>query len=647
MCGITGVFAFNEIGRFSLVRLAAATEALAHRGPDIGKLFNDYFVGLGHRRLSIVDLSSSGTQPMTDVSGRYTIVFNGEIYNYQTLKKELQGIDFQSDTDTEVLLYLYIKEGEKCLEKLNGFFAFAVYDNEEQEIFIARDRMGIKPLYYYQDEDKFLFSSEINSLLAYKIPKKINWAAIATYFQLSYIPASLSIFENVKKLEQGQFLKVRKRNLVQKTYYTPPKNYRKQEYNTISYENAQQKLVEILEDAVRLRLIADVPVGAFLSGGIDSSVVVALASRHTSQLNTFSIGYKNEPLFDETHYAKLVAEKFKTQHQVFELSNDDIFEAVIKVLPFFGEPFADSSAVPFFILSQKTKQKATVALSGDGGDELFAGYQKYAGAYKIRKGGFLVNLLANNTNLLAKFPQSRNSFWGNKFRQANRLALAAQLEEKARYWQLSSVLYEKDLAQLFLPDCIEKIEASEYNTLKNSLLDPIRTEEEVRAIGANDINDVLYADVQMVLSGDMLMKADFMSMAQALEVRVPFLDYRLVDFAFSLPESYKIDSKIKKKIVQDAFRSLLPKELYNRPKKGFDVPLAKGFKTVLRPLLEELFDPNFIEEQAIFQNSFIQNLKKRVLEGTNFDQAQVWTLLVFQYWWKRLDIQKEIPEEED
>jgi asparagine synthase (glutamine-hydrolysing) len=644
MCGITGVFAFNEIGRFSLVRLAAATEALTHRGPDVGKLFNDYFVGLGHRRLSILDLSPSGTQPMTDASGRYTIVFNGEIYNYQSLKKELQGIDFQSDTDTEVLLYLYIKEGEKCLSKLNGFFAFAIYDSLEQAIFIARDRMGIKPLYYYQDEDKFLFSSEINSLLAYKIPKKINWAAIATYFQLSYIPASLSVFEGVKKLEQGQYLKVRKRQIEITTYYTPPKNYITQTYPSISYENAQQKLVEILDDAVRLRLIADVPVGAFLSGGIDSSVVVALASRHTTNLNTFSIGYKNEPLFDETYYAKLVAEKFKTQHHVFELSNDDIFEAVTKVLPFFGEPFADPSAIPFFILSQKTKQRATVALSGDGGDELFAGYQKYAGEYRIRRGGFLVNLLANSTNLLAKLPQSRNSFWGNKFRQANRLASAAQLGTRARYWQLSSVLYEKDLAQLFLPDCIEKIEQSEYNSLKTSLLDSIRAED--ISTQANDINDMLFTDVKMVLSGDMLMKVDFMSMAQALEVRVPFLDYRLVDFAFSLPESYKIDSKIKKKIVQDAFKSLLPKELYNRPKKGFDVPLAKGFKTVLRPLLEELFDPNFIEEQAIFQNSFIQNLKKRVLEGTNFDQAQVWTLLVFQYWWKRLDIQKEIPEKD-
>jgi asparagine synthase (glutamine-hydrolysing) len=639
MCGITGVFAFNEIGRFSMVRLAAATEALAHRGPDTGRLFNDYFVGLGHRRLSIIDLSPSGTQPMTDKSQRYTIVFNGEIYNYQALRNQLQGVEFESETDTEVLLYLYIQQGAKCLELLEGFFAFAIYDSQEQEIFIARDRIGIKPLFYYMDEDKFVFSSELDSLLAYRLPKRLNWSAVAMYFQLSYVPAPDTIFEGIKKLEQGTYMKVRKREISTQTYYTPPTHYQTQAYTPISYQDAQKELIRLLEQAVEQRLIADVPIGAFLSGGIDSSVVVALASKHTNKLNTFSIGYKNEPLFDETRYAEAVATKFGTNHQVFQLTNEDIFEAALQVLPFLGEPFADSSAVPFFILSQKTKQRATVALSGDGSDELFAGYQKYAGEHKIRKGGTLVNFLKNNVALLDKLPKSRNTFWGNKFRQAHRLAQAANLGRQERYWHLCSFLPERQLKHLFKSDVQEKIQQSDYQTFKQKLLSPLQPQA--------DINDMLYADVQMVLTNDMLMKVDYMSMANALEVRVPFLDHRVVDFAFSLPEAYKINAQMKKRILQDAFRQILPAQLYNRPKKGFDVPLAKGYKTLLRPLLDELLDPDFIAQQDIFQPQYIADLRHRIQTTNNFDQAQVWALLVFQYWWKRLEIEKNPPIEEE
>jgi asparagine synthase (glutamine-hydrolysing) len=637
MCGITGVYAFNEMGRFSLINLSAANQALAHRGPNAAGLFDENRTGLAHRRLSIIDLSSDGNQPMTDLSGRYTIVFNGEIYNYKQLKQDLiaKGITFSSASDTEVLLYLYIHEKEKALEKLHGFFAFAIYDNIEDSLFIARDRLGIKPLWYYLDEDRFLFASEMNALFAYGIPKVIDFPSVYQYFQLHYVPAPHSIFKNVFKLSQGHYLTLKKRDIQVKQFYAPPTSPLP-EYKNLSYDNAQKKLVQLLEESVQERLIADVPLGAFLSGGIDSSAIVALASKHTKHLNTFSIGYADEPFFDETKYANLVAKKFGTNHSIFRLTNDDLFEAVFDMLDFFGEPFADSSALPVYILSQRTRKKVTVALSGDGSDELFAGYNKYLGEYKAREGGFLANLLKNNVGLLEKLPRSRNGYFPNKIRQLHRFAESMNKTPQERYWYLSSFMDESNLQDMFVETLVGSTENSSiinhFITYKN------RKEEMLQYIHNESFNEVLYADVQSLLPNDMLHKVDSMSMAHALEVRVPFLAHQVVNFAFSLPSSYKIDGKMKKRIVQDAFRDILPSELYNRPKHGFDVPLAKGFKTVLKPWIEKLLDDEFIIEQKVFNPQYIKQLKKTIFETNNFDQNHVWAVLAFQHWWKRLNL---------
>jgi len=635
MCGITGVYAFNEIGRFSLINLHGANEALAHRGPDAARLFDENRTGLAHRRLSIIDLSSDANQPMTDASGRYTIVFNGEIYNYQALRQDLigKGVNFNSASDTEVLLYLYIHEKEKALDKLHGFFAFAVYDNAEDTLFIARDRLGIKPLWYYIDEDRFLFASEMNALFAYGIPKVIDFTSVYQYFQLHYVPAPHAIFKNVFKLEQGHYLTVKKRDVQIKKFYAPPTSPLP-EYQNLSYEQAQKKLLQLLEESVQERLIADVPLGAFLSGGIDSSAIVALASRHTKHLNTFSIGYADEPFFDETKYANLVAQKFGTNHSVFRLTNDDLFEAVFDMLDFFGEPFADSSALPVYILSQRTRKKVTVALSGDGSDELFAGYNKYLGEYKAREGGFLANLLKNNLALLEKLPRSRSGYFSNKIRQLHRFAESMHKSPQERYWYLSSFMDESNLQKMFV------IDGNIDNSYQN------RKQEILQHIQNKDFNEVLHADVQSLLPNDMLHKVDSMSMANALEVRVPFLAHQVVNFAFSLPASYKIDGKMKKKIVQDAFRDILPSELYNRPKHGFDVPLSKGFKTVLKPWIEKMLDNEFVVEQKVFNPQYIKQLKKSIFETNNFDQNHVWAVLAFQHWWKRLklDVNTNIEE---
>jgi asparagine synthase (glutamine-hydrolysing) len=386
-----------------------------------------------------------------------------------------------------------------------------------------------------------------------------------------------------------------------------------------------------------------VPLGAFLSGGIDSSAIVALASRHTQYMNTFSIGYADEPFFDETKYARLVADKFGTTHTVFRLTNDDLFEAIFNLLDFFGEPFADSSAIPVFILSQRTRKKVTVALSGDGGDELFAGYNKYLGEYKAREGGFLPNLLKNALPILEKLPRSRGGYIPNKIRQLHRLAESMHKTPQERYWYLSSFMDESNLQNMFAENILDKVNVVREDTNNGNLMSDLltyksRKDEILQYIQNKDFNEILYADVQTLLPNDMLHKVDSMSMAHALEVRVPFLAHQVVNFAFSLPTSYKINGNMKKRIVQDAFRSVLPQELYNRPKHGFDVPLAKGYKTVLKSWINQLLDDDFIREQKVFNPLYIKNLKKTIFESNNFDQNHVWAVLAFQHWWKRLKL---------
>ncbi len=628
MCGITGIYAFNQVGTFYMVNLAKAIDSLARRGPDARGYFLNDTIGLGHRRLSIIDTAHVANQPMYSESKRYVIVFNGEIFNYKELKKELldKGITFQTESDTEVLLHYYILEKEKCLDRLLGFFAFAVYDKEDNSLFVARDRMGVKPLLFYKDEDKFIFSSEMKSLLAYNIPKELDEVSLFQYLQLNYVPKEHSIFKNVYRLLPGEFIHIKGRQFTQKKYYEV--SYSEKKINhVISFEESKEKLLELLEDSVRMRLISDVPLGAFLSGGTDSSAIVALASRHTNHLNTFSIGFKDEPFFDETKYANLVAKKFNTNHTVFSLTNQDLHEHIFEALDYLDEPFADSSALPFYILCKKTSGKVKVALSGDGADEIFAGYNKYLGEHKIRQGGFKADLLKALYPVLEHLPKSRNGFFSNKIRQFHRFAEGAKMTPKERYWRWSTIMSEKTVTNLFSSEFLKKVNKENYTKRKSNCTNHLST--------PGSLNEVLLSDVTMVLPDNMLFKADMMSMANGLEVREPFLDHRLVDFAFSLPVDYKIDDHLKKKIVREAFHEILPKELYDRPKKGFDVPLVKFYKRELRSLILELFDNEFIKAQGIFNPKEIEKIKNTVLNGSLYEQDAIWNLIAFQYWWKK------------
>src|SRR5579875_2555822 len=437
MCGINGVIAFSADGKKYRANIGAATEVLKKRGPDGNAIFQNDEIVMGHCRLSIIDTSSVANQPMYSEDGRYVIAFNGEILNFQELqKKYLKDETFRTHSDTEVFLKLFIKQKEEAFKLLRGFFAAAIYDHESKELFIARDRFGKKPLLYYQSEDALVFASEMKSLFGFGIPKKINWSILPVYLQLNYIPQPYSMVEGVKKLKAGCYLKIEGKTVKEYCYYHLDKE--PEQYKKFTYEDAQRRLAELMDESVRLRLISDVPLGAFLSGGIDSSVVVALASQHTQQLSTFSIGYKDHPYFDETHYANLVAEKFKTNHTVFSLSNDDLLEHVFNVLDYIDEPFADSSAIPEFILSYHTRKHVTVALSGDGGDEVFAGYNKHAAEWKMRHQDWKAKAVTALSPFWKVLPKGRSNKVTNLFRQLNRYSKAAHLSYNDRYWQLAS-----------------------------------------------------------------------------------------------------------------------------------------------------------------------------------------------------------------
>ena len=625
MCGITGIFAFNEIGRMQLIYLENATTALEKRGPDHHQTFLHDKVGLGHRRLSIIDTSSAAHQPMTDASDRYTLVFNGEIYNYRALKQELlqKGYVFRSEGDTEVLLNLLIDQGKAALNKLHGFFSLAFYDKAEKSLLLCRDRMGIKPLLVYQDADKVLFASEMKSILAYSIKKSISREALNYYFQLNYLPAPFTMIEGVSKLLPGELMEMKGGKVTREQYYQLPEPVADDHRTDLTFEQAGKKLVSLLEESIAERLISDVPLGAFLSGGIDSSIITALASRQTEKLRTFSIGYRDDQFFDETHYAKAVAEKFGTEHTVFSLSRDELLDHVEEAVDYLDDPFADSSALPVYILSKKTRKHVTVSLSGDGADEVFSGYNKHAAWQRAKSGGVANSIIKLGGPLFQLMPKSRSGKMGNLFRQLLRFSKMLKLSAEERYWFMATFQQHAAVSNLIQPDYYAWNE-----TIKRQYLS---------RLSGSSFNHFLYTDTALVLPNDMLTKVDLMSMANHLEVRVPFLDHRVVEFANSLPSHYKIQGGIRKRILQETFRNTLPEELYNRPKKGFEVPLLSWFNNEMKQTLrKEVFNRELVEEQGIFQWEAVAQMQKKL---TSFDpgdvHAQVWAMYVFQRWYKK------------
>lgn len=621
MCGIAAIISFTEKGKERFSRIERCTALLKHRGPDYQKYIIEPNFAMAHARLSIIDLSAASNQPFTTNDGRFTIVYNGEIFNYKRLKNELQqnGHTFYTEGDVEVLINLYKEYGKVCLHKINGFFSFLLYDKQTQTYFAARDRFGVKPFYYYTDENYFACSSELRTLKHITDCNTINKTALYTYLQLTYIPERLSILENIHKLEPGEWLAIENNKLQKEKYYTIklPLEYKEQ-------KDLNKTFLTILESAVEERLTSDVPVGCFLSGGIDSSVVTAIASQQNKNLQTFSIGFKNDSYFDESVYAELVAKKYNTRHQTFYLEEVDAENELENFLSAIDEPFGDSSAFNVYVLSKKTKQHVKVVLSGDGSDEIFAGYNKHRAEWMIRNQKTKTSLLKGVSSITQIFPTSRNNKLSNKIRQINRFADGAKLSPQERYWQWACFYGEAQAAKLICPT---QNELNDFNKMKKHYTSFINC----------DYNSLLAADMGLVLPSDMLTKVDRLSMANALEVRNPFLDYRLVEFTFSLSGENKINAIIQKKIVKESYAHLLPKEILNRKKHGFETPIQKWLKGVLKSKLEEYcLNRNFIEYQNLFHYKELKQVVERALSNNPGDSASVvWSILIFNYWYKQ------------
>ena len=580
MCGIAGIINLNNEpvmqGQLQLMH-----QALAHRGPDDCGVYMDKNIGLSHSRLSIIDLSKSAHQPMPNEDKSIWVVCNGEIYNYKDLKAPLlhKGHRFLSNSDSEILIHLYEEEGIGFLHKLNGMFALCIYDKKKGKIFLVRDRIGIKPLYYYFDNQKFLFASEIKAILTCQdINKAIDFTAISEYLTLSYIPSPRTAFEKIRKLKSAEYLEldIATGRFNIKSYWDF-----KPGSDNIDENEACQRIVHLLTDSVKMRLISDVPLGAFLSGGIDSSIIVALMAKvSNSRPKTFSIGFADEPDYDETFYAKKVSQMHNTEHTEIKLKYDDVIDKLPNILDSFDEPFADSSALPTFIVSQATRDHVKVALSGDGGDELFAGYNKYMGMM-LQGSPFLLPGISGHL-LRTAFGAAMEDFDSRLFGRYKR-RIRKMIDGIGRGSVHSHISW------------MQHLNTNEKKKLVNFDLENDTSEKEIfDKICAyynkfeNDwINKASYADLKLQLVDDMLTKVDRMSMLTSLEVRVPFLDHRFANEVFSLSGSLKIKNGRRKYILLKATKELLPKELHRRPKKGFEVPIGPWFKQNNR--FQELF----------------------------------------------------------
>ncbi len=613
MCGIVGYKFFSSYNPDYASHISSAIGKLNLRGPDSHGLFVQESVGLGQTRLSIIDPSEKGDQPMFDSSGRYVLIFNGEIYNHKELRVELPNQKLKSTSDTEVLLYLLIHQGVECLPKLNGFFAFAFYDIEKDHLILARDQIGIKPFHYYQDQHHLVFSSEMKALLEFPLPKELDKNSLYWYLKLNYLPGNSSMLQGFRKLEPGNYLSVTGSEIQQKGYVTVEKNE-----NKISYDQSQKRLIELLEASVNRRLMSDVPLGSFLSGGLDSSAIVSLATRQSSHFSTFSIGYKEHPFFDETAFAELVAEKFKTNHTTFLLTNEDLLEEIGNILSYIDEPFADSSAIPTYIVSKRTSQHVKVALSGDGADELFGGYYKHLALNRSLNPNLSDRFIAKFSPVVRQFPMSRSGKFGNVLRRIDRFGSMLKMNLAERYWYLASLTNDPSGFMR------EQHSAEHISKLKHRYLPQVA-----------NMNDYFDADLSMLLPSDMLTKVDLMSMANSLEVRVPFLDKEVVSFARSLEIQYKLKGTQRKRVLHDAFKSILPKEIYHRPKKGFEVPLLQWMRNeLLEDLDKTLFDKGYLEDQGIFDPMQVIELRARLFSSNPHDvHAIIWALYVFQKWY--------------
>ena len=634
MCGICGKLTIDgsPVEEDLLRRM---TSALAHRGPDAEGSYlacgRGRSVGLGHRRLSIIDLSEAGRQPMSNEDRTLWMVFNGEIYNFRSLRDELErkGHRFSSKTDGEVILHLYEEEGAGAFRRLSGMFAFALWDENGGVALLCRDRLGIKPLVYCRDRRGLVFASEIKSILQDPgVDRRMDPQALDLYLTFNYIPAPLTIYEGIRKVRPGHYVLFGNGRLREEAYWDLPDPPEAQSAakGADDLERCKAEVYRTLDEAVRGHMIADVPVAAFLSGGIDSSIVVGLMARHCGRpVRTYSIGFEDMPMFDETAYARDVARLNGTDHHEIRLSAEDVIDAVPRVLEALDEPFADSSAVPTFIVSRETARDVKVALSGDGGDELFAGYRMYTGEHWYSRYRRIPAALRGVLEpLVLALPDARDRRIPERIRRVKKFLRGAKGGFEDRFFAWNEI-FPKDLRQsLFLsPNGIDR------DSGKNRLAARLQEKR------FDDVNRMLYADVKESLPGDMLRKVDAMSMLHSLEVRVPFLDHRVCELAFRIGGDLKIRRGVGKFILVEAFKGILPPSLHRRPKWGFEMPLSAWLKGRLGYLVDEYLSEERVVRQGLFSYPVIRRLREELMTSRSDTSWQIWNLIVFQAWYSR------------
>lgn len=625
MCGIAGKISLSS-QTVSVQEIETMNDAIRHRGPDDGGVYisPDQKVGLGHRRLSIIDLSPLGHQPMRYMN-RYEIVFNGEIYNFQEKRAmlEKEGYAFISHSDTEVILALYDRYKEKCLEHLRGMFAFVIYDEQEQILFCARDRVGKKPFKYYLNENIFLFGSELKTILTQpEYQKEPDYEAIHHYLTLQYVPTPMTGFKGIQKLPPAHFLSI---NL--KTKEIKKECYWKLDYSkklNLSEEEWKKRIIDKLDEATRLRMISDVPIGAFLSGGVDSSAVVALMARHSNKpIKTFSIGFKEEK-YNELKYAKIIAEKFKTDHTEFIVEPHAI-ELLPMLVRQYEEPYADSSALPTYYVSQLTREHVTVALNGDGGDENFAGYTRYA-AFQVSNFldhfDFLNRLIGKPlTKFLAK--HIKNTF----FDRLRRFSESLSDDYRRRYLAYTAYFTNEQKVALYTDEFKKKVwEHNTYDVIAKQFL---------TSGSKNRTEQAVYADFMTYLPEALMTKVDIATMTVALEGRSPFLDHELLELSAQVPFHLKLKGLNNKKyILKKALEDILPHEVMYRPKMGFGIPIAHWFRHELKDYThEKLLGGHLVKKNLFRKESIAHILDQHSNTDINFS-PHIWALLTLELWFE-------------
>lgn len=620
MCGITGIVGNTLNSSVYQTAVQKMTDAIAHRGPNSQGLWNDEHCFFGHRRLSIIDLSEAGNQPFISQDRRYILIYNGELYNYKDLKFELQRAEhgsknipyiFKTNTDTEVILASYLRWGNNCMKRFNGMFAFAIWDTVEQKLVIARDRLGVKPLYYQYKNNTLVFASEIRALIySGIIDKKINQSAVAEYIQYATVHAPNTILQDVKVLMPGNFLELHQNNLTISQYWNI-NDYAKSKQD-LSYKETCAKVNELLTASVERRLVADVPFGAFLSGGIDSSAIVGLMSKVSSdKIQTFNVSF-DEGEFSEAKYAKQISQKFNTQHHEIKLTPTDFLNQLPEALAAIDHPSGDGPNS--YIVSKATKQAGiTMALSGLGGDELFAGYDIFKRFYELEKKAWLNIIPAKG--LVGKFISAKKkSVQGDKTSEI----LALNSINGYQAYPVNRKLFNQTDYQSLLKHRYNDSNFI-FNVIKNSTTDK-----------QHILSRVSLYEIETYMQNVLLRDADQMSMAVALEVRVPFLDYQLVEFALGVQDEYKFPHTPKKLLI-DSLGNLLPNEIVNRPKMGFTLPWKDWLKGDLREFCEDniiqFSKRSFVNREAvlIIWNRFLNNDPK-------ITWSRIWHLVVLNNW---------------